>query len=131
MFEQRNPYKGTPLRPWVRLFLLADNGRRQEIDAFADTGNPCALIISERLFEEFNLGLAPGMDSNFGRLQGGWLRVQIANMSFDEDLLGYGNDEVIKAARGSHPDFEALAGLPLLRTMEYGGDRENFWIRRQ
>jgi hypothetical protein len=129
MLEQRNYYKGRPLRPWIRVALLADNGETLSIDAFADTGNPCALIVSTEVMERFNLGLTPGMNTNFGRLEGGWLRVQIPELQFDNNIQAYAGDAVIEAARASHDDFSALAGLPLLRIIEYGGDSESFWLR--
>ena len=44
--EQSNPYKGTPPRPWVRIQLIAPDGTSRETDLLADTGSPCALIVS-------------------------------------------------------------------------------------
>lgn len=129
MAEQRNEYKGEPPRPWIRLLLVAANGSTREMDALADTGNPCSLIIGPALFDEFNLGFAPGMSSNFGPLAGGWLRIQIPVLGFDSDVLAYSGKAVAEAAAASHSDFEGLAGLPLLRMLEYGGDAEAFWIR--
>jgi hypothetical protein len=69
--EQRNPYKGTPARPWVR----------------------------------------------------------IPELALDEHVMGYASDAVLAGARASSPDFEGLAGLPLLRLTQYGGDRDWFWLR--
>jgi len=129
MAEHRNPYKGRPPRPWIRIVLLADGGETLQLDAFADTGNPCALIVSSQAMDRFNLGLTPGMDTNFGRLEGGWLRVQIPELRFDEDVLAYAGDAIIQAAQASPQDFTALAGLPLLSLMEYGGNNESFWLR--
>jgi len=43
-FEQRNPYKGQPPRPWVRLRFRAKDGSMVEVELLADTGNPCAVI---------------------------------------------------------------------------------------
>lgn len=73
MFEQRNPYKGNPLRPRIRLTHVAADGTTQEIEALADTGNPCALIGGSQVLRDCNLGVAPGMSTNFGPLDGGWL----------------------------------------------------------
>lgn len=42
--EQWNPYKGSPLRPWLRLRLCASDGSMEELELLADTGNPCAII---------------------------------------------------------------------------------------
>ncbi|MFO0966042.1 MAG: hypothetical protein U0793_10720 [Gemmataceae bacterium] len=45
--EQRNAYKGSPLRPWVRLRLVEKDGAPHDVQVIADTGNPFAVIISE------------------------------------------------------------------------------------
>lgn len=129
MPEQRNSYKGSPLRPWVRLALIAAGGEQRQVEALADTGNPCALIVSPEVMRQFNQGTAPGMNTNFGALGGGWLRVQIPEIGFDETVLAYASETVVHATAESHADFEALAGLPLLKMMLYGGDSDSFWIR--
>jgi hypothetical protein len=54
LFEQRNPYKGSPPRPWVRLRLEAADGSLQEIELLADTGNPFALIIDQASMGSFS-----------------------------------------------------------------------------
>ena len=129
MPEQRNSYKGSPLRPWLRLTVVAADGRTKSIEGLADTGNPCGLIVSRPLLEGFNCGVAPGLQTNFGPLNGGWLHRQIVEAGFDEEVLCYASDTVIEATQSSHADFEGLAGLPLLKTFEYGGDNNHFWIR--
>jgi hypothetical protein len=129
MPEQRNPYKGAPLRPWIRVALVAADGTSTEIDALADTGNPSALIVGQDTLKRFNLGLTPGMSTNFGALDGGWLRVRVAELHFDQVLLAYASDAVLQAVQESHANFTALAGLPLLQSFEYGGNRDEFWIR--
>jgi hypothetical protein len=68
-------------------------------------------------------------DSNFGPLAGGWLRIAIPEIAFDEKMLGYANDSVVKVVKRSDPGFAGLAGLPLLRMLEYGGNAGRFWIR--
>src|SRR5256885_2263751 len=129
MAEQRNSYKGTPPRPWIRAVVVGADGATKHLDLLADTGNPCAVIVSTETLRQFNLGLTPGMSTNFGPLEGGWLRIRVPEIGFDEDVLAYGGHEVVLAARASHNDFEGLVGLPLLRMMEYGGDRDEFWLR--
>ena len=130
MPEQRNPYKGSPARPWIRLAVVSEQGRRREIHAFVDTGSPCALIVSLDVLDEFNFGILRGISTNFGSLESGWLRVEVSEIEFEEEIVGYGGDAVIATARSSHPMFEALVGLPLLRMMQYGGDKNIFWIRK-
>jgi hypothetical protein len=128
MSEQRNIYKGSPLRPWIRLLLVGGDDSTQEVHALADTGNPCALIVGQALLRKFNLGLAPGMSTNFGALDGAWLRLRIPELDFDEVVLAYGSDDVFAAVQASHRDFQGLAGLPLLRKFEFGGNTDCFWI---
>lgn len=129
MPEQRNVYKGSPARPWMRLTLVAASGTTLELDALADTGNPCALIVAADVLQQFNLGLEPAVRTNFGPLAGGWLRIQVLEIGFDEVVRGFGGDAVVQATQASHPDLRALAGLPLLRKMEFGGDKREFWVR--
>jgi len=129
MPEQRNAYQGSPPRPWIRLVVRDADGGSYEVSVLADTGNPCALIVGSKVLAQFNLGLAPGMNTNFGPLDGGWLRVQISDLAFDENVLAYGSDAVVEAAQASHCAFSGLAGLPLLRMLEYGGNRDHFWLR--
>jgi hypothetical protein len=124
-FEQRNPYKGSPPRSWVRLRLAAAGGSTQELELLADTGNPCAVILSGAHMAALKQGDGPDMNSNFGLLQGGWLRLAMPELG-----LGYASDAVVTAAKASSVDFEGLAGLPLLRLLEYGGDANDFWLRR-
>jgi hypothetical protein len=127
--EQRNPYKGSPARSWVRLRLTAANGSTTELDLLADTGNPCALIISQQQMTMLKHGDGPDMNSNFGLLQGGWLQLAQPELGLIQAVLGYASDAVVAAAKVSHADFVGLAGLPLLRLAEYGGDSASFWLR--
>jgi hypothetical protein len=130
MPEQRNAYKGSPARSWVRIVLVSATGVSTKLDVLADTGSPCSLIVSDSIMSQFNLGVVPGMQTNFGPLGGGWLRIRIPDLGFDATVLGYSSDAVVDAGKGSHSDFAGLAGLPLLRLLEYGGDADTFWIRR-
>jgi hypothetical protein len=129
MREQRNAYKGSPERPWLRLTLVAADGSSRSLDVVPDTGNPCALIVDNATLSQFNMGLTPGISTNFGALRGGWLRMQIPALSVDQTVLAYGSDTVAHAVSASQSDFVGLAGLPLLRMVEYGGDRKEFWLR--
>lgn len=128
-FEQRNPYKGSPPRPWVRIRLIDPLGKTQELELLADTGNPCALVIGQQAMAFLNHLVTYPISSNFGPLQGGWLQLQMPELGLTQQILGYGSDIVLSSTRLSHPDFEGLAGLPLLRLTEYGGDPDWFWIR--
>jgi hypothetical protein len=128
-YEQRNAYKGKPSRPWVRIRLLAPDGTFRELDLVADTGNPSALIIGQAAMTDLTLIPTSTVTSNFGPLAGGWLSVHMPELGVDQDLLGYASDRIVTSVQASHPDFEGLAGLPLLRLMEYGGDADWFWVR--
>jgi hypothetical protein len=127
--EQRNPYKGTPPRPWVRIRLLAPDGTPQELELVADTGSPSALLIGQAAMTALSQTPAPTSTSNFGPMVGGWLRVHMPEVGVDQDLLSYGSDRIVMAVQASHVDFEGLVGLPFLRLVEYGGDADWFWIR--
>jgi hypothetical protein len=127
--EQRNAYKGSPPRPWIRLNLRAADGSVGEVQLLADTGNPCALIIGTDVMKRFRRGDAPDMGSNFGPLTGGWLQALLEDIEFDRHFVGYASDAVVSAAKASDASFGGLAGLPLLRMLEYGGDASEFWVR--
>ena len=69
------------------------------------------------------------VNSNFGQLEGGWLHLNMAELDLNQLLVGYTNDAVLTAVQASSPDFDGLAGLPLLRMVEYGGNATSFWLR--
>jgi hypothetical protein len=127
--EQRNVYRGDPARAWLRLELISANGRFREVELLVDTGNPCAIIIDTATMQSLRWRESIRTDSNFGPLEGGWLRIAIPELGFDVKTLGYANDSVVKVVRRSDPGFRGLVGLPLLRMIEYGGDGGQFWIR--
>ena len=129
VFEQRNRYKGTPPRPWVRLRFRASDGSTQEMELVADTGNPCAVILSRAKMSQLQHLRGPILNTNFGPLGGGWLRLALPEVGLVQDLLGYASDTVVSATQLSSLDFEGLAGLPLLQLVEYGGDANWFWLR--
>jgi hypothetical protein len=128
---QRNPYKGDPPRPWIRLQLRAVNGSVQQLDLLADTGNPFPIVISEAHWLQVNQGVTQGVLTNFGLMPGGWVEVVIPELGFDELVTGYGNDAVAASTQASSPDFGGLIGLPLLRMMRYGGDADFFWVESE
>ena len=128
--EQRNSYKGSPSRPWCRVILIGEGSAADAMELLADTGNPCAIVVSVAAMSRFKRGDGPDVSTNFGPLNGGWLRVAIPELGFGEVILGYASDAVADAARASSPDFQGLIGLPLLRMNEYGGDAESFWVRK-
>lgn len=127
--EQRNPYKGTPSRAWLRVRLTALDGSPLEFDVLADTGNPFSSVVGLPVLQQFKHMDAHRVSTNFGDLLGGWLRVGIPDVGMDQLVLGYGSDEVVEATRQSSPDLQGMAGLPLLQLTEYGGIANSFWVR--
>jgi hypothetical protein len=96
----------------------------------ADTGNPCAIIIGSQQMAALKTGDGPDVTTNFGLLEGGWLQLAMPELGLNQPVLGYAGDAVLAAAQASHADFDGLAGLPLLRLAEYGGDANWFWVRK-
>jgi hypothetical protein len=127
--EQRNAYKGNPARAVVLIQLISPEDGVEELKFLADTGNPCSLIISVAMFAKLCWRQSAATESNFGTLDGGWLRIVVPELEFDEKVLAYANDAVVSVVQKSDAGFAGLVGLPLLRLMEYGGDAETFWIR--
>jgi hypothetical protein len=125
----RNAYKGIPPRPWLHLQLLGENGLIRELQLLADTGNPYPLIISSKNMASFQQGFSPDIETNFGPMKGGWIRVAIPGLGFRGLVLSYASDAVVVSAKRSHSHFEGLIGLPLLRKGEYGGNARWFWLR--
>jgi hypothetical protein len=128
--EQRHPYEGSPPRAWIRVRLATPDGEAREWKLVADIGCPCAIVIGSDHLPDFSFGVGTHATTNFGFLESAWFHVAMPEFGIDSLILGYGSDEVMDAARADHPDFEGLAGLPLLRLLEYGGNAEGFWIRR-
>jgi hypothetical protein len=112
----------------MRVQLVGPGGNAVTFELIADTGSPCSVIIAESPLLNLRLAGATGMLTNFGQLEGGWLRVAIPEIQFDEYVIGYGSDTVAHAAARSDLGFRGVAGLPLLRLLEFGGDNDDFWI---
>jgi hypothetical protein len=129
-FEQRNAYKGSPPRPWLRVRFESGDGASHEFDLLADTGNPFAVILSEHHWNQLKISDAPDVGTNFGTLQGGWLNLAMPEFGLVQPLICYASDAVVTASKASHPDFEGLVGLPFLQLLEYGGNAASFWLRK-
>lgn len=126
---QLNHYKGTPPRAWIRVRFAAADGTEHERELLADTGSPCAVILGPSDLALLCRAGAAGIGSNFGPLVGGWLELAMPELGLSRHVLGYGSEEVLKAVQKASAEFGGLAGLPLLRMAEYGGDNAAFWIR--
>ncbi len=129
-YIQRNPYKGTTARGWVRLRFAAADGSVHERELVADTGSPCAVIFGLSDFTLLSHASAPGTNSNFGTLIGGWLELSRPELGLTGQIRGFGSDPVLQAVQRDSADFAGLVGLPLLRLVEYGGDATSFWVRK-
>lgn len=127
--EQRNSYKGVPARPVVHVRVWTRDGGRETLELLADTGNPCAIVISTIAMAKLNFLAAPDIKNNFGLLEGGWLRIDMPELGLDQEIIGYASDAVAIATKRSDPAFQGLAGLPFLRLVEFGGDAASFWLR--
>jgi hypothetical protein len=96
----------------------------------ADTGSPCAVILGQAEFSQLFHASATSMTSNFGTLNGGWLRIEMPELGLATQVLGFSSDQVCHAVQSDSPDFAGLVGLPLLRLTEYGGDTTSFWLKK-
>jgi hypothetical protein len=128
--EQRNPYFGAPERPWLSVRLEARDGTTRLFKLIADSGSPFAIILDEECLAEFKHRDGPPVDTNFGPLDGAWFKISMPEMGLTQKIFGCGSAEVAAGAKANHPEFEGLAGLPFLRLLEYGGNADEFWIRR-
>ena len=98
-FVQRNVYKGTTPRCWVRLRFAAADGSLHERELIVDTGSPCAVIPSQADLELLLRATAAGVDSNFGHLAGGWLELAMPELGLTHPVPGFGSDRVVEAVR--------------------------------
>ena len=57
-----------------------------------------------------------------------WL-MTMPEFELGQPIVGYASDAVAAVASADHTDLQGLAGLPLLRLAEYGGDVSSFWLR--
>src|ERR1700733_4310542 len=80
-FVQRNPYKGATQRCWIRLRFVAADGSLHERELLADTGSPCAVILGKADLLLIQRASAPGSNTNFGYLTGGWLELSMPELS--------------------------------------------------
>ena len=98
-------------------------------ELIADTGCAAGLILRTDLMNAIRVSPWPDRQSNFGRLEGGWVQWFNPDLGIVELVVAYGNDNAAALAARSHPNFVGLVGLPLLRVGEYGGNATDFWFR--
>lgn len=129
MSEQRNPYKGRPPRPWLKLSFLERSGQYLELDLLADTGSAQAVVLQQDLFERLVIRRTRNIQTNFGEMQGGWIRLHSTELGLVETIEAFGSDDMARSAMRSSLSFSGVVGLPVLRLLEYGGSYDSFWIR--
>src|SRR5438874_377221 len=113
--EQRQRYQGIPPRAWMTVSLGSPDGHTRQWKLIADTGSPFPIVIGLAHLPAFSFGASKHLNSNFGLLESAWFRLDMPELALEGLILGYGSDVILESARDDHPDFEGLAGLPLLR----------------
>jgi hypothetical protein len=111
------------------VFEKANGNEKVKKQLIADTGGVAAIRISRSLLHKIEFEPADVQKTNFGLAEGSWVWVEIPELGFRKKMIAYGLDQIVAAAKQSHPDFEGSVGLPFLREFEYGGDENEFWIR--
>jgi hypothetical protein len=127
--EQRNRYLGVTPRPWLRLRFLDPNDVPVELTLIADTGCPYAVIVDPTILARLARILTTPVVSNFGHMNGGWVRLAMPDFGIDRDILCYGSPSIAAAVATDDPSFQGLVGLPVLQLAEYGGNATDFWFR--
>jgi hypothetical protein len=127
---QSNPYKGTQPRCWVRLRFAAADGTLHERELVADTGSPFFIILGLADLGLLSRGHTAGLGTNFGFMFGALVELSMPELGLTTQVQGYGSEDVLGAVQQDSPDFAGIAGLPLLRMLEYGGDATSFWVRK-
>lgn len=129
MRERLTLNKGKPQRTWLKLDFLDRAGVEVSLELLADTGCPQAIVLNEEMFDRLARSHTRKIQTNFGPMHGGWIRLHTLDLGLVEMVEAFGSDEMAQFAVNSHPDFVGVVGLPVLRLMEYGGDYDTFWIR--
>src|SRR5207302_10114679 len=107
---QQNPYEGNPPRPWISLQIITSDGDVIPAQLLADTGNPYAIIVSHKVLELARVEEGPAFKTNFGLLDGGWIRIVIPELKVDQELMAFANEPAVELARASWPHLDGLAG---------------------
>src|SRR5260370_23456813 len=123
---RRDPYKGATPRCWIRLRFAALDGALHERELLADTGSPFAVILGKTDLMLLQRASAAGSNTNFGYLRGGWLELDMPELGLSSQIRSYGSETVLQAVQSDSPDLAGLAGLPLLRLLQHGGDKDSF-----
>jgi hypothetical protein len=129
MPEQRNPYKGNPVRSWLRLGFRGRDGTAISVELLADTGSPQSALLRPDLFDQLVTRYTRTIRTNFGDMTGGWVQLYTPEIGLVEVVEAFRSEQAARTAAKSHPAFAGVVGLPILRLGEYGGNADVFWIR--
>jgi hypothetical protein len=102
------------------------------VEAEVDTsaGLPRTMIFGLPDCTLLSRAAAGGVNSNFGPLSGDWLELSTPELGRTGQIRGFGSDPVLQGVQRDSADFAGLAGLPLLRLAENGGDATSLWVRK-
>jgi hypothetical protein len=114
----------------MQLRLTNQHGESRDFKVVVDTASPVSFILSPGELQDFSFGVTAPLITNFGLIQGEWFQLAMPELGLDALMVGYASDEAANMVRRDHPDFVGLAGLPLLRLLDYGGNQSAFWVRR-
>jgi hypothetical protein len=82
---QENPYKGYPLRAWIRArFEKADGTGSVEMDLVADLGDPTEGHISTENMQQLKVADTQGHVTNFGAETGGWVCINMPEVGLEK-----------------------------------------------
>ncbi len=83
--EQRNPYKGQPSQPWVKVrFEKAAGTGNVEKELAVDTGDPREARISSENMKILKVADGPNVQTNFGLAEGGWVCINMPEMGLEK-----------------------------------------------
>jgi hypothetical protein len=128
--EQRNRYRGRPPVPWITVrFTLAEGRGAIERSLAVDTGDEQAVRIGCADMRLLRLRRGPTVQTNVGRADGGWVTLSIEEIGLERTVLAFATDELVAVVRHISPDLAGQVGMQFLRTVEYGGNDREFWLR--
>jgi hypothetical protein len=112
------------------LRLTTPSGESRDFRLVVDTACPVSFILAPDDIPEFSFGGTAPVNTNFGVLQGEWFLFAMPELGLDALMVGYASQDAADTVRLDHSDFAGIAGLPLLRLLEYGGNQSEFWVRQ-
>jgi hypothetical protein len=130
MGQQCWPDKG--IRAWVTVTLESppkSKGHRKRIvkKLVADLGCPFEMIVDAQTLKSVKWRGSADQSSNYGWLQGAFVRVVIPALEFAEEMPAYSNPRIVRLMR--EEGFDGLVGKPFLDRFHWGnGDGGEFCL---